>query len=118
MEVVPITTLAFSINIKFTFSHNSSDSLGLYLSPKCLFYFLSKIWGKFSNLWCLDYCKIYLRVQSWIYIFPPMPAQVKLSPRFLLSPLTMREITDPPRECILENLLRPSHRKGAERKLC
>ena len=49
-----LSTLSFKISLKDTSFHISINSLGLYLSPECLFNFLSKFYippcaGKISN---------------------------------------------------------------------
>ena len=93
-----LSPLSFKISLKDTSFHISINSLGLYLSPECLFNFLSKFYippcaGKISNF------------------------HSKLVPKFLSSRPRQKEITHSTRQRSFENLFLPTAERGGGNNL-
>ena len=85
--------------------HISINSLGFYLSPKCLLNFLSNLYippcvGKIFKFMVFSFLENALNLGIFTHAFPP---HSKLSPKFLSSHPRQREINHSPRLQFFEN---------------
>ena len=102
----------FSIMTLFLQAYPSiyfTDPFILYLFPECLLIFLSNLYdppylGRFSNLWCSDYLKIYLSQKIESRHFYSCPPGKKSPLGSFHCPNMQRDISYLTRHCFFKNL--------------